>query len=353
MVRPGPSPCPARGSRAGRRRARRARHCVGAPDTARRARSRSSSSTGSATRRSRRSRSAAPSGSLRPSYGPTTNRRRALAELVRGAEVNARLGGVPTGQAADRRRTRPASIRTASMCIVVQLPPRGAADVERPAVPDRGDRHTASTGCSPRRRRTSPGLVSIVDIAPTALGTGIPATTLSWTPSSNASRPALHASATRSSRTTGSSSRSSSSSPGVLLLLALLGLRAAVTAVPAALLVNLAPRDRRRSRTRCCSVPRSRRERRSSRSRSRATAAASRRSSRSTAGWSRCTPTSWSRGRSGRRSTRSGRRRTRASGGSATRSRRCCSRRSSPARSSRDGASGSSASSSSASSGSS
>src|SRR5438552_3518159 len=31
-------------------------------------------------------------GLLRPSYGPTTNRRRALAELVRGAEVNARLG---------------------------------------------------------------------------------------------------------------------------------------------------------------------------------------------------------------------------------------------------------------------
>src|SRR5438874_12943962 len=37
-------------------------------------------------------------GLLRPSYGPTTNRRRALAELVRGAEVNARLGGVPKGK---------------------------------------------------------------------------------------------------------------------------------------------------------------------------------------------------------------------------------------------------------------
>src|SRR4029078_2330976 len=34
-------------------------------------------------------------GLLRPGYGPTTNRRRALAELVRGTEVNARLGGVP------------------------------------------------------------------------------------------------------------------------------------------------------------------------------------------------------------------------------------------------------------------
>src|SRR6476659_9256349 len=37
-------------------------------------------------------------GLLRPSYGPTTNRRRALAELVRGTEVNARLGGVPQGR---------------------------------------------------------------------------------------------------------------------------------------------------------------------------------------------------------------------------------------------------------------
>jgi len=37
-------------------------------------------------------------GLLRPSYGPTTNRRRALAELVRGTEVNARLGGVPAGK---------------------------------------------------------------------------------------------------------------------------------------------------------------------------------------------------------------------------------------------------------------
>ena len=37
-------------------------------------------------------------GLLRPGYGPTTNRRRALAELVRGSEVNARLGGVPKGR---------------------------------------------------------------------------------------------------------------------------------------------------------------------------------------------------------------------------------------------------------------
>ena len=59
-------------------------------------------------------------GLLRPSYGPTTNRRRALAELVRGAEVNARLGGgarcgagATSGwssrPASPRSRARPAS----------------------------------------------------------------------------------------------------------------------------------------------------------------------------------------------------------------------------------------------------
>ena len=36
-------------------------------------------------------------GLLVPGVGPSTNRRQALAELERGAEVNARMGGVPTG----------------------------------------------------------------------------------------------------------------------------------------------------------------------------------------------------------------------------------------------------------------
>src|SRR5947199_3805211 len=64
-------------------------------------------------------------GLLRPSYGPTTNRRRALAELVRGAEVNARLGGVPKGKPlidVDKASVYP----NCHKCIVVQLPPRGA-----------------------------------------------------------------------------------------------------------------------------------------------------------------------------------------------------------------------------------
>src|SRR6266576_1447353 len=130
-------------------------------------------------------------GLLRPSYGPTTNRRRALAELVRGTEVNARLGGVLHGLLA-----------------------------------------------SPTTH--IPGLVSIVDIAPTDLG-GHPATSLSWKPS----RPtAALGQLSRLDHAIGANNRLKFAAlfilAGVLLALALLGLRAAVTAVPAALLVNIA-----------------------------------------------------------------------------------------------------------------
>src|SRR5947207_8692788 len=119
-------------------------------------------------------------GLLRPGYGPTTNRRRALAELVRGAEVNARLGGVPKGKPlidANKANVFP----NCHMCIVLQLPPRGGPTANdrlyRIAVIGRGF-HGLLT--SPTTQ--IPGLVSIVDIAPTAL-TGHPATTLRWTPS--------------------------------------------------------------------------------------------------------------------------------------------------------------------------
>src|SRR5215471_18290410 len=61
-------------------------------------------------------------GLLRPAYGPTTNRRRALAELVRGTEVNARLGGVPKGKPLiDTNKT--STYQGCHSCIVVQLPP--------------------------------------------------------------------------------------------------------------------------------------------------------------------------------------------------------------------------------------
>src|SRR4030088_2526783 len=65
-------------------------------------------------------------GLLVPEVGPTTNRRQALAALVRGAEVNARLGGVPAGPP----RIFPSSASQipaqSTGVILVSLPPRGA-----------------------------------------------------------------------------------------------------------------------------------------------------------------------------------------------------------------------------------
>jgi hypothetical protein len=178
-------------------------------------------------------------GLLRPSYGPTTNRRRALAELVRGAEVSARLGGVPAGK--PLLNTNKASVYPhCKVCIVVQLPPRG-----RPISNDRLYR-IAVIGNGFHGLLTSPtthipGLVSIVDIAPTALP-GHPTTTLSWTPTKTGA--ASLAELSKLDRAIGANNRLKFPAlfilAGLLLILALLGLRAAITAIPAALLVNLA-----------------------------------------------------------------------------------------------------------------
>ena len=176
-------------------------------------------------------------GLLRPGYGPTTNRRRALAELVRGSEVNARLGGVPKGKPLIDVTRAAVFPNCHHLCIVLQLPPKGAPIANnrlyRVAVIGRGF-HGLLT--SPTTH--IPGLVSIVDIAPTALG-GHPATTLAWTPSAN---PLGRLS--RLGHAIGANNRLKFAAlfilAGVMLALALLGLRAAVTAVPAALLVNLA-----------------------------------------------------------------------------------------------------------------
>jgi len=177
-------------------------------------------------------------GLLRPAYGPTTNRRRALAELVRGTEVNARLGGVPKGKPLiDATKENVYRGCSQPMCIVLQLPGRG-----KPSANDRLYR-VAVIGRGFHGLLTSPtthipGLVSIVDIAPTALP-GHQATTLSWQPSSDAV-----GQLSRLGHAIGSNNRLKFAVlfilAGVLLALALLGLRAAVTAVPAALLVNLA-----------------------------------------------------------------------------------------------------------------
>jgi hypothetical protein len=175
-------------------------------------------------------------GLLRPAYGPTTNRRSALAELVRGAEVSARLGGVPKGK--PLIDVRKASVfPNCHLCIVLQLPPRGS--------PTSNDKlfRIAVIGHGFHGLLTSPtthipGLVSIVDVAPSALG-GHVATTLSWAPAGNS---VGHLS--RLGRAIDSNNRLKFAVlfilAGLLLALALLGLRAAVTAVPAALLVNLA-----------------------------------------------------------------------------------------------------------------
>src|SRR5437763_10433254 len=174
-------------------------------------------------------------GLLRPGYGPTTNRRRALAELVRGAEVNARLGGVPKGKPLiDARKA--SVFPNCHMCIVLQLPPRGAPTsndrLYRIAVIGRNFHGLLS---SPTTH--IPGLVSIVDVVPTALA-GHVSTTLSWTPSTNAV-----GRLSRLGNAIDANNRLKFPAlfilAGVLLALALLGLRAAVTAVPAALLVNL------------------------------------------------------------------------------------------------------------------
>ena len=107
-------------------------------------------------------------GLLVPGVGPTTNRRQALAEMLRGAEVNARLGGVPTGP---RLITASAATGYPSGCcfIVVVLPPKGrpaANDLRYPIVVMGRGFH----GMLVSRTTRIPGVVSIVDIAPTALG---------------------------------------------------------------------------------------------------------------------------------------------------------------------------------------
>src|ERR1700758_345190 len=64
-------------------------------------------------------------GLLVPGVGPSTNRRQALAELERGTEVNARMGGVPAGRrlvGANQVTGTP----TGRDVIVLALPPRGA-----------------------------------------------------------------------------------------------------------------------------------------------------------------------------------------------------------------------------------
>jgi hypothetical protein len=174
-------------------------------------------------------------GLFRPSYGPTTNRRRALAQLVRGAETNGRLGGVPGGKPLINAN-KAAVFHDCQMCIVVKLPRRGQPFANhrlyRIAVIGRGF-HGLLT--SPTTR--IPGLVSIVDVAPTALGRAVGG--MSWAPSS-----AAVAHLDRLDAQIHGEDRLKYAglfiATAIAMLLALLGRRAARTAIPAALLASLA-----------------------------------------------------------------------------------------------------------------
>jgi hypothetical protein len=121
-------------------------------------------------------------GVLVPGVGPRTNRRQALAALLRGAVENARLGGVPSGPpliSADAVTGFP----TSRPVIILTLPPKGAPvrnDIRYPiAVVGRGYH-----GLLVSRTTRIPGVVSIQDIAATALQK--PARDLRYTPARNA-----------------------------------------------------------------------------------------------------------------------------------------------------------------------
>jgi hypothetical protein len=179
-------------------------------------------------------------GLMRPGFGPTTSHRSAFAELVRGAEVNSHIGGIPPGKPLIGTEEQPNS-RIGSwcrMCIVLQLPPVGGTRpnnrLYRVAVVGQGYH-----GLLVSPTTHIPGLLSIVDIAPTALGPALrPTTRLSSVGASNPTgRLSLLAQEIHSNNRLKYVALFIAA--GLLLLLALLGSRAAVTAVPAALLVNL------------------------------------------------------------------------------------------------------------------
>ena len=172
-------------------------------------------------------------GLLVPGYGPTTNFRQALAELVRGAEVNAHLGGVPKGP-----RLLSASMVTGlpsePRLIVVTMPPKGPPgnnDIRYTIAVLGGGFHGLLV--SPTTR--IPGLVSIVDIAPTALG---------HARGSLSSIPTAHPVASLKSLNAQIHSNNRLKLAALIviacfiLLLAYIRPRAATTAVPAALITN-------------------------------------------------------------------------------------------------------------------
>ena len=175
-------------------------------------------------------------GLLVPGAGPTTNRRQALAQLVRGRQQNAHLGGVPSGPpilSANSATGTPSHTRT----IIVTLPPKS----ERPVANDKryyvvvlgGGFH----GLLVSKTTRIPGLVSIVDLAPTALGHQRGSLTSTPAPHAIAQLKQLNAQIHANNRL-------KLAALIVLacfaLLLAVVRPRAALTSVPAALFASIA-----------------------------------------------------------------------------------------------------------------
>lgn len=174
-------------------------------------------------------------GLLVPGTGPTTNRRQALAQLVRGVREDSYLGGVPSGRpllSANQATGTPSRMRT----IVVTLPPRSA----HPVLNDKryyvavlgGGFH----GLLVSKTTRITGLVSIVDIAPTALGQQRGALTSVEVPHAIGTLKTLNAQIHANNRL----------KLAALIVLACFGLllafvlpRAALTVVPAALLASV------------------------------------------------------------------------------------------------------------------
>jgi hypothetical protein len=180
-------------------------------------------------------------GVMRPGFGPTTSHRSAFAELVRGAEVNSHIGGTPPGKPVigTEEERSPYLSTWCRMCIVLQLPARVGTQqnnkLYRVAIVGRGYHGLL---VSPTTR--IPGLVSIVDIAPTALGR--PTTGLSWVPATSAA--AAVGTVNRLDAQVHGEDRLKYAGlfvvVGFVILLALLGWTGVVrTAIPAALLANL------------------------------------------------------------------------------------------------------------------
>ena len=175
-------------------------------------------------------------GLLVPGTGPTTNRRQALAQLVRGVRENAYLGGVPSGPplvSATAATGTPSRART----IIVTLPPKSDTPVQNDkryyVVVLGGGFH----GLLVSQTTRIPGLVSIVDIAPTALGHQRGSLTSTPAPHAIATLKTLNAQIHANNRL----------KLAALIILACLALllaavrpRAALTLVPAALLASIA-----------------------------------------------------------------------------------------------------------------